>query len=75
MSLGTTRRHVDGSGVASSANRFQCLSILHINDGSQPKPPSISTTRSSGSSSNTPSTTRLTTCAWNACAMAVWSST
>jgi hypothetical protein len=50
------------------------LSIRHISDGSHPKPPSTSTTRSAGKRSNSPSTTMLTTWAWNAWAIAVWSS-
>ena len=72
-----SRTYSDGCRVrcgTSSRSRCQCLSIRHISDGSQPNPPSMSTTFSFGNRSKTPSTTRLTTCAWKACAIAVWSS-
>ena len=72
-----SRTYSDGRRVrcgTSSARRAPCLSIRHISEGSHPKPPSMSTTRSVGNRSKTPSTTRLTTCDWNASAIAVWSS-
>ena len=43
----------------------------HISPGNHANPPSISATRNAGNSQNTPSQTRLTTCASKACDMAV----
>ncbi|OLT02037.1 hypothetical protein BJF90_04420 [Pseudonocardia sp. CNS-004] len=72
-----SRTYSDGRRVrcgTSSDRRAQCLSIRHITEGTQPKPPSMSTTLSVGNRSKTPSTTRLMSWAWKAWAIAVWSS-
>jgi hypothetical protein len=44
----------------------QAASIRHASDGTQPKPPSISTTFSFGNRSKMPSKMKLDTCVWNA---------
>ncbi len=65
ISLGGRSTH----GVSVRVPR-QVLSKRHRKGGSQVKPDSISTTIRRGNFWNTPSATRLSNCAWNACACA-----